>query len=48
MDVCHVENPVALRIIQLESLFQGFHLVSQSGDRCMEASCGLLMTVNDG
>lgn len=32
MDVCHVENPPALRIIQLESLFQGFHLVSQSGD----------------
>ncbi|XP_075875620.1 sperm flagellar protein 2-like [Nelusetta ayraudi] len=31
MDVCRVENPTALRIIQLECLYQGFHLVSQSG-----------------
>lgn len=45
MDVSQVENPAALGIIQLESLFQGFHLVSQSGEHCMEATCGLLMTI---
>lgn len=44
MDVCRVEKPAALRMIQLESLFQGFHLVSQSGDCCMETSWGLSMT----
>lgn len=44
MDVSRVENPAALRIIQLESLFQGFHLVSKSGELCMGTSCGLLRT----
>lgn len=46
MDVCHVENPAALRIIQLECLYQGFRLVSQSGERCIQTSCGLLITVS--